>query len=194
MIRHTSDTIPERLSKTSIYTWEYAWDIKEEEIEVPVEQTSQPEEITEPEESELAEPQEISVGMEYEVIDNDNNTYEPPVYDKIKEGEVPQLQFTEETNSSSIWKREMVKKTVYTYNSVLVNEPITSNKVISAVISATMDVNYEQKLINEYNEVIINKDKSEEGERKKQKYSDWLTLRSKLKADCEEVCAEHNIE
>ena len=75
---------------------------------------------------------------------------------------------TEEYTDNENWSEDCEPKTHYVFNYVDLYVPFNSNTIISKVISETLDITKEQKLINEYNEAIINgkktnDDKGDEG-------------------------------
>jgi len=84
-------------------------------------------------------------------------------------------------------------KTRYVYNYIDLYVPFTSNDIILKVISEVMDINKEQKLINEYNEAVINGKKTNEDKEKIENYKNWLSLRNSLKNDINNVCNENGI-
>jgi len=85
-------------------------------------------------------------------------------------------------------------KTRYVFNYVDLYVPFNSNTIISKVISETLDITKEQKLINEYNEAVINGKKTNEDKAKVEAYKSWLALRNSLKNEINNVCNENNIE
>lgn len=84
-------------------------------------------------------------------------------------------------------------KTRYVCNYIDLYVPFTSNDIILKVISEVMDINKEQKLINEYNEAVINGKKTNEDKEKIENYKNWLSLRNSLKNDINNVCNENGI-
>lgn len=192
--RYYSDTYPERLEKTSVYDWVYRWDIQEEEKEVEITNTKPftpgvPElPVQEIEELDLlALNQPFAPTGETEEIEQSETNAEVTEEEPVIE---------QESTQSVTDPEEKVYETVtvYSFYQVIISEPITSNRVISEVITETMDINYEQKLINEYNEAVINGGETEEDKRKIAKYTEWLDLRNALKTEAEEICHEHGIE
>jgi len=85
-------------------------------------------------------------------------------------------------------------KTHYVFNYVDLYVPFNSNTIISKVISETLDITKEQKLINEYNEAVINGKKTNDDKAKVEAYKSWLTLRNSLKNEINNVCNENGIE
>lgn len=85
-------------------------------------------------------------------------------------------------------------KTHYVFNYVDLYVPFNSNTIISKVISETLDITKEQKLINEYNEAVINGKKTNEDKAKVEAYKSWLALRNSLKNEINNVCNENSIE
>ena len=85
-------------------------------------------------------------------------------------------------------------KTFYNYNEVILNEPISSNKIIETVLSKVMSVSQELKLANDYNAMVIAERTDDVALNKKNRYLEWLTLRDSLKSDIESACQEKGIE
>lgn len=83
--------------------------------------------------------------------------------------------------------------TTYDYEEVEVHEPITANKVVAAVIAATWDSTYEQKLVNEYNAAVNGLYDDETAETKKAAYLAFLQERQALKEQVDSDCEEHGI-
>ncbi len=87
-----------------------------------------------------------------------------------------------------------VERVQYSCYEVTVWAPVTANKITETVISAFVDVNREQKLVNEYNAAnlgMYGTKTSEEAKSRIEAYKSYLTERSALKAqvdaDCEEL-------
>lgn len=76
--------------------------------------------------------------------------------------------------------------------SVVVSGPLTSNKIIAAVLADAADINQEQKLINEYNAAVLGIT-PENAEEARNRYADFLKRRHELKAMVESDCAELGI-
>ena len=74
-----------------------------------------------------------------------------------------------------------------------VAEPLTSNRITQAVITAKWSADYEQKLINEYNAVQLGVIEGEEAETKVAAYETFLRERAALKAQIDADCAELGI-
>ena len=90
------------------------------------------------------------------------------------------------------------ERTVFSSREVIVWPPITCNKITQAVISATWDGDYEQKLVNEYNAAVLGMiggaKTSEEAKAKIEAYKAFLTERTALKAQVDADCEEIGIE
>jgi hypothetical protein len=71
------------------------------------------------------------------------------------------------------------------FKEVVINDPLTSNKIVESVITYEFPSNYEQKLINEYNSVILGVITGDEAEMKTKQYVDFLQRRNELKAQIE---------
>lgn len=87
------------------------------------------------------------------------------------------------------------KKTQFECQEVIVWEPLTANKITEAVISDKWDGNKEQKLVNEYNAVVLGviTDKEEE-ESRLSAYKDFLAERARLKAQVDADCQDLGID
>lgn len=70
---------------------------------------------------------------------------------------------------------------------------VTPNKITEAVITEKWDINYEQKLVNEYNSVMLDMLDEIESELRVQKYKSYLTERAAIKAQIDADCAELGI-
>ena len=68
-------------------------------------------------------------------------------------------------------------------------EPLSANKITEAVITEKFDANYEQKLVNDYNAVVLGLVSGQEAEERTERYKDFLKARAALKAKVDEVCA-----
>lgn len=86
------------------------------------------------------------------------------------------------------------KRTQYTAQEVSVWEPITANKILSAVISDRWDSNYEQKLINEFNAANLGVYSETEAAEKIEAYTNFLTKRAAIKSQVDADCKKLNIE
>lgn len=89
---------------------------------------------------------------------------------------------------------EAAQKPGWECNEVTVWPPITPNRITEAAITELWGVNYEQKLVNEYNAAQLGLYGDVEGDEAKARikaYTDYLTARTALKtqvdADCEEL-------
>lgn len=90
----------------------------------------------------------------------------------------------------------VVTKTQWGCQEVTVFAPLTSNRITEAVISDRWDLNYEQKLVNEYNAAslgLIGGAKSDEAKARIASYRDFLTARADLKAQVDADCADLGI-
>lgn len=85
------------------------------------------------------------------------------------------------------------QKTQWQCQEVIVWPPISSNKITEAVITEIYDLNYEQKLINEYNAAQLGIYSTEEKEHKILKYKNFLAERNFLKKIIDDDCAELGI-
>lgn len=81
----------------------------------------------------------------------------------------------------------------FTANEVIVWSPITANRITQAVINAVWPVDYEQKLVNEYNAAMLGVYSEEVAKAKIDEYKAFLIDRSTLKAYIDEDCAKLGI-
>lgn len=81
----------------------------------------------------------------------------------------------------------------FTANEVIVWSPITANRITRAVINAVWPLDYEQKLVNEYNAAILGVYPEEVANAKIEEYKAFLIERSALKARIDEDCAKLGI-
>lgn len=175
---HTSQIYPDRLKKVSSYTWEYTWDIEENTREVPVDTSIS----TNAEHSEYIIEENTTNVIEGDNTDNGMGSSSIPVYRGI---------LSESIADTPI---ETENRTYYTYKSVTIAEPISSNRIIESVISSIMSVSQELKLANDYNAAVISKSNDANLVKKKDRYINWLNLRSNIKTEIEEICLERGIE
>lgn len=85
------------------------------------------------------------------------------------------------------------QKTQWQCQEVIVWSPVTSNKITEAVITEVCDINYEQKLVNEYNAAQLGMYGPEEGQKHIDAYTEYLNTRAALKAQVDADCAELGI-
>lgn len=76
----------------------------------------------------------------------------------------------------------------YTANEVVVWSPVTANKITEAAINAMWPIEYEQKLVNEYNSALLGLLPEDEANAKIGAYRSFLAERAKLKAKIDEDC------
>lgn len=76
---------------------------------------------------------------------------------------------------------------------VVIWAPLTSNKIISTVINELWDINYEQKLLNEYNAAKLNIYEDALNVVKIENYKKFLLTRQNVKTQIENDCLELNI-
>lgn len=88
---------------------------------------------------------------------------------------------------------ENTTKTQYEYETVRTYLPISSNKLLQAVITDAYPADYEQKLVNEYNSAVMGLYDEETAERKIDAYKAFLQARAELKAMVESDCKEAGI-
>lgn len=88
---------------------------------------------------------------------------------------------------------ETLTETQYEYDTVRMYKPLTSNKVLQAVIAEKWDTDYEQKLVNEYNSAVMGLYDEETAAKKTAAYKAFLEARAALKAMVEADCKEAGI-
>ena len=93
----------------------------------------------------------------------------------IKEIEVDRFDIINNENEINI------KQTQWEYNNVIIYLPIDKNKITKAVIANTWDINYENKLINDYNEISLGNLTEEEIDKRTNNYITFLQERKRLK-------------
>lgn len=85
------------------------------------------------------------------------------------------------------------QKTQWQCQEVTVWSPVTSNKITAAVITEVCDINYEQKLVNEYNAAQLGMYGPEEAQKHIDAYTEYLNTRAAIKAQVDADCAELGI-
>lgn len=93
----------------------------------------------------------------------------------IREIEVDRFDIIYNENKTNI------KQTQWEYDNVIIYLPIDKNKIIRAVITNTWDINYENKLINDYNEISLGNLTEEEINKRTNNYITFLQERNRLK-------------
>ena len=91
----------------------------------------------------------------------------------IKEIEVDRLDIIE--------NKAIIKQTQWEYDNVIIYLPINKDKITSAVISNTWNIDYENKLINDYNEISLGNLTEEEINKRTNNYITFLQERKRLK-------------
>ena len=91
----------------------------------------------------------------------------------IKEVEVDRLDIID--------NKSIVKQTQWEYDNVIIYLPIDKNKITRAVITNTWDSDYENKLINDYNEISLGNLTEEEINKRTNNYITFLQERKRLK-------------
>ena len=89
--------------------------------------------------------------------------------------------------------QEGEQRTQWQCQEVTVWSPVTSNKITEAVITEMCDINYEQKLVNEYNASQLGMYGPEEAKKHIDAYTEYLNTRAALKAHVDADCAELGI-
>ena len=93
----------------------------------------------------------------------------------IKEIEVDRLDIIDNKNEIDI------KQTQWEYDNVIIYLPINKDKITRAVITNTWDSDYENKLINDYNEISLGNLTEEEIDKRTNNYIIFLQERKRLK-------------
>ena len=91
----------------------------------------------------------------------------------IKEVEVDRLDIID--------NKSIAKQTQLEYDSVIIYLPINKDKITRAVITNTWDSDYENKLINDYNEISLGNLTKEEIDKRTNNYITFLQERKRLK-------------
>ena len=93
----------------------------------------------------------------------------------IKEIEVDRFDIIDNENETNI------KQTQWEYNNVIIYLPIDKDKITRAVITNTWNSDYENKLINDYNEISLGNLTEEEINKRTNNYITFLQERKRLK-------------
>ena len=93
----------------------------------------------------------------------------------IKEIEVDRVDIIDDENETNI------KQTQWEYDNVIIYPPIDKDKITRAVITNTWDIDYENKLINDYNEISLGNLTEEEINKRTNNYITFLQERKRLK-------------
>ena len=91
----------------------------------------------------------------------------------IKEVEVDRL--------DTIDGKSILKQILWEYDNVIIYLPINKDKITKTVIANTWDINYENKLINDYNEISLGNITEEEIDKRTNNYITFLQERKRLK-------------
>ena len=91
----------------------------------------------------------------------------------IKEVEVDRLDIID--------NKSIAKQTQWEYDNVIIYLPIDKDKITKAVISNTWNIDYENKLINDYNEISLGNLTEEEIDKRTNNYITFLQERKRLK-------------
>ena len=93
----------------------------------------------------------------------------------IKEIEVDRFDIIDNENKTNI------KETQWEYDNVIIYSPINKDKITKSVITNTWNINYENKLINDYNEISLGNLTEEEIDKRTNNYITFLQERKRLK-------------
>ena len=91
----------------------------------------------------------------------------------IKEIEIDRLDIID--------NKSIIKQTQWEYDNVIIYPPIDKDKITRAVITNTWDSDYENKLINDYNEISLENLTEEEIDKRTNNYITFLQERKRLK-------------
>ena len=113
--------------------------------------------------------------------DNKPKVFEAIIYGSfrynynIKEIEVDRFDIIDNENKSNI------KQTQWEYDNVIIYLPIDKDKITKTVIANTWNIDYENKLINDYNEISLGNLTEEEINKRTNNYITFLQERKRLK-------------
>ena len=93
----------------------------------------------------------------------------------IREIEVDRFDIIDNENETNI------KQTQWEYDNIIIYLPINKDKITRAVITNTWNSDYENKLINDYNEISLGNLTEEEIDKRTNKYIAFLQERKRLK-------------
>ena len=77
--------------------------------------------------------------------------------------------------------KSIVKQTQWEYDNIIIYLPINKDKITRAVITNTWNSDYENKLINDYNEISLGNITEEEIDKRTNNYITFLQERKRLK-------------
>ena len=77
--------------------------------------------------------------------------------------------------------KPIIKQTQWEYDNVIIYLPIDKDKITKTVIANTWNIDYENKLINDYNEISLGNLTEEEINKRTNKYIAFLQERKRLK-------------
>ena len=77
--------------------------------------------------------------------------------------------------------KSIVKQTQWEYDNIIIYLPIDKDKITKVVITNTWNSDYENKLINDYNEISLGNLTEEEIDKRTNKYIAFLQERKRLK-------------
>ena len=103
------------------------------------------------------------------------------------------IEINPEVMSSTDKDVQEEQRTQWQCKEVTVWSPVTSNKITEAVITEVGDINYEQKLVNEYNAARLGMYGPEEEQKHIDAYTEYLNNRAALKSQVDADCAELGI-
>ena len=93
----------------------------------------------------------------------------------IKEIKIDKVDIIDNENEINI------KQTQWEYDNIIIYLPIDKDKITRAVIANTWDIDYENKLINDYNEISLGNLTEEEINKRTNNYITFLQERKRLK-------------
>ena len=77
--------------------------------------------------------------------------------------------------------KSIVKQTQWEYDNVIIYLPINKDKITKTVMANTWNIDYENKLINDYNEISLGNLTEEEINKRTNNYITFLQERKRLK-------------
>ena len=114
-----------------------------------------------------------------------NSTIKPIILENIGNGSyrynynIKEIEFEDIVFVDDV---ETIKKQIrWEYDSVIIYLPINKDKITRAVITNTWNSDYENKLINDYNEISLGNLTEEEIDKRTNKYIAFLQERKRLK-------------
>ena len=108
----------------------------------------------------------------------------PKVFEPIGDGSYRynyNIKVIEVNRLDIIDNKSIVKQTQWEYDNIIIYLPIDKDKITKVVITNTWNSDYENKLINDYNEISLGNLTEEEIDKRTNKYIAFLQERKRLK-------------